>query len=209
MLVRVGGARVFTAPPWGERGAPLNHRKDACLSTSVAPLLSDRVHHYGYVVQDLEQTIGDLATKLGIGPFFIIENVPLEQVRSEGEEAEFSHSSGFAQCGDAPIEIMQIHSTSPALVSAHFSQPRPQIHHVAWAVPSLEEAIARLDRSGFPPWLGAELGDIRFTYHDATPLLGHHIELHDDSPGFRGFFTMIREASEGWDGSDPIRTPAF
>ena len=54
-------------------------------------------------------------------------------------------------------------------------------------------------------WLDAALGDIHFAYHDATRTLGHHVEVHDDSEGFRGFFAMMRDAGEGWDGRDPLR----
>jgi methylmalonyl-CoA/ethylmalonyl-CoA epimerase len=179
------------------------------LSTSAVPSLGEQVHHYGYVVENLERAMDDFITNLGAGPFFVIENVPLEGVQSRGEPAVFAHSSGFAVCGGTPVELMQIHDASPAQVSAGFSQSRPHVHHVAWAVPALEATIDQLDRNGYPSWLRAELGDIRFSYHDASSTLGHHIELHHDGDALRGFFGMIQEASEGWDGSDPVRTPEF
>jgi hypothetical protein len=43
------------------------------------------------------------------------------------------------------------------------------------------------------------------TFHDASAALGHDLEIHFDSPDFRGFFEMVREAAEGWDGSNPLR----
>jgi hypothetical protein len=31
------------------------------------------------------------------------------------------------------------------------------------------------------------------------------IEIHADNEGLRDFFAMVRDAAEGWDGSDPLR----
>jgi hypothetical protein len=36
-------------------------------------------------------------------------------------------------------------------------------------------------------------------------LFGHDIEIHVDNDGLREFFGMVREAAEGWDGSEPLR----
>jgi hypothetical protein len=35
-------------------------------------------HHYAYVVDDVEATVSRLVDQLGAGPFFLIDNVPLE-----------------------------------------------------------------------------------------------------------------------------------
>ena len=45
-------------------------------------------HHCAYVVDDIEATVSRLADQLGAGPFVVIENVPLENVRSRGEPAQ-------------------------------------------------------------------------------------------------------------------------
>lgn len=44
-------------------------------------------HHVAYLVEDIEETVGRLVDQLGAGPFFHIERVPLENVRSRGEPA--------------------------------------------------------------------------------------------------------------------------
>jgi len=50
-------------------------------------------HHSAYVVEDIEATVSRLVDQLGAGPFFLIENVPLENVLSRGEPAKFVHTS--------------------------------------------------------------------------------------------------------------------
>jgi hypothetical protein len=64
-------------------------------------------HHYAYVVEDIEATVNRLVGQLGAGPFFLIESVPLENVLSRGEPAEFVHNSAFGSCGDAAIELIE------------------------------------------------------------------------------------------------------
>jgi len=64
-------------------------------------------HHYAYVVENIEATVERLAEQLGAGPFFLVENVPLENITSRGEPAEFVHHSAFGYCGGGPIELME------------------------------------------------------------------------------------------------------
>ena len=56
-------------------------------------------HHHAYVVEDIEATVNRLVDQLGAGPFFLVERVPLENVLSRGEPAEFVHNSAFGACG--------------------------------------------------------------------------------------------------------------
>jgi methylmalonyl-CoA/ethylmalonyl-CoA epimerase len=164
-------------------------------------------HHYAYVVDDIEATVNRLVDQLGAGPFFLIENVPLENVLSRGEPAEFVHNSALGYCGGGAIELMEALSLAPERVEKGFSGPRPRIHHVAYAVPPTEVADLRssLDERGLTEYLSSQLGEVETTLHDASAPLGHDIEIHVDSEGLRDFFEMVRGGAEGWDGSEPLR----
>ncbi len=164
-------------------------------------------HHYAYVVEDIEATVSRLVDQLGAGPFFLVENVPLENVLSRGEPAELTHNSAFGCCGEGAIELMQTISMAPARVEERFSAPRPGIHHVAYVVPPADAASVResLDQRGLSEYLSAKLGETHNTFHDASETLGHDIEIHDDVQGLRDFFGMVRDGAEGWDGSEPLR----
>src|ERR671924_957939 len=88
-------------------------------------------HHYAYLVEDIEATVNRLVNQLGAGPFFLIENVPLENVLSRGEPAEFVHNSAFGYGGGGAIELIEPVSLAPERVEKGFSAPRPRIQHVA------------------------------------------------------------------------------
>ena len=164
-------------------------------------------HHYAYVVDDIEATVNRLVDQLGAGPFFLVENVPLENVLSRGQPAEFVHDSAFGSCGGGAIELIEAVGLAPKRVEQGFSGPRPGIHHVAYAVPPAEVADLRssLDERGLPQYLSSQLGEVDTTLHDASAVLGHDIEIHVDSDGLRDFFGMVSGAAEGWDGSEPLR----
>ena len=164
-------------------------------------------HHSGYVVGGIAETVERLVEGLGAGPFFLVENVPLENVLSRGEPAELEHNSAFGMCGGAPIELLEIARAAPERVEARWSAPRPRIHHVAYVLPraAAEDLRASLDERGLPEYLSAQLGELDMTLHDASATLGHDIEIHVDNQRLREFFEMIRAAAEGWDGSEPLR----
>jgi catechol 2,3-dioxygenase-like lactoylglutathione lyase family enzyme len=167
-------------------------------------------HHYAYVVEDIEATVERLVEQLGAGPFFLVEDVPLENITSRGEPAEFVHHSAFGYCGGGPIELMQIVSLVPEPVEARFSGPRPGVHHVAWAVPpaEVEDLRRELESRGLPEYLSAQLGEVDTSFHDASGSLGHDVEIQVDSQGLRDFFQMVRDGADGWDGSEPLRPAA-
>jgi methylmalonyl-CoA/ethylmalonyl-CoA epimerase len=164
-------------------------------------------HHYAYVVDDIDATVSRLVDQLGAGPFFLIENVPLENVLSRGEPAEFVHNSAFGYCGRGAVELIEALSLAPERVEKGFSGPRPRIQHVAYAVPPTEVAGLRssFDERGLTEYLSSQLGEVETTLHDASAALGHDIEIHVDSQGLRDFFGMVRGSAEGWDGSKPLR----
>src|SRR6185503_8654113 len=130
---------------------------------------------------------------LGAGPFFLIENVPLENVLSRGEPAEFVHNSAFGYCGGGAIELMQPRSLAPERVQNGFSGPRPRVHHVAYVLPPAEVADVRraLDDRGLTEYLSSQFGGVETTVHDASAVLGHDLEIHGDNEGLHGFFGMV------------------
>lgn len=164
-------------------------------------------HHVAYVVDDIEATVGRLAEGLGAGPFFLIERVPLEDVASRGEPAEFVHDAAFGACGGDLIELIQGARLTPERVEQRFAAPRPRVHHVAYVIAPADVAGVRtaLDERGLPQYLSSWFGGVETTLHDGSAALGHDIEIHEDNDGLHGFFAMVSGAAEGWDGSARLR----
>jgi catechol 2,3-dioxygenase-like lactoylglutathione lyase family enzyme len=172
-----------------------------------------RIHHIAYVVDDIPAAAQKLNEHFGAGPFFAIDVVPVEEVKSRGEDAEFVHASAFGISNGVPVELMVIEKMAPQrAVDGFAGDTFPRLHHIAYAVPAeeVEATRAELEASGLPEYLSAKFGeDVSFSYHDGSASLGHDIELHADSEGLRGFFAMFEEAADGWDGSGDLVRPAF
>lgn len=163
------------------------------------------IHHLGYVVDDLERGIHETASRLGAGPFYVLRDVPLTGTTSAGAPAVFRHSAAFGQWGHLVIELMQVDRCEPARVAEAMEHVAPQLNHVSWAETSASLVSDALTDGGAPEFLRGSLDDISFVFHDARAVLGHNLEVHADTPGFRDFFTVVREGSRGWDGKDPVR----
>lgn len=172
-----------------------------------------KIHHLAYVVEEIPAAAQRLTEQFGAGPFFFIDEVPVEDVTSRGEAAEFVHASAFGICNEVPVELMVIDKMAPEGAAARFAGTSfPRFHHIAYAVPEseVEATRAALEASGLPEYLHAHFGeDVDFTYHDGSASLGHDIELHADSEGLRGFFAMFEGAAAEWDGSTDLVRPAF
>jgi hypothetical protein len=163
-----------------------------------------RIHHVAYAVDDLDAAVLHAVETVGAGPFFAFRNIELTPV-SRGEPALFEHSAAFGQWGSVVLEFMTIDRAGPEHVEAALVSATPTINHIGCVVASLDDESAELETRGFPAFLRAGIGDIEFVMHDARALLGHNLEVHQDSEGFRGFFSQVYEAAVDWDGRDPIR----
>ena len=98
-------------------------------------------------------------------------------------------------------------SLAPERVEKRFSGPLPRVHHVAYVLPPAEVADVRASRDerGVPEYLSSQFGGVETTLHDASATLGHDLEIHVENEGLRGFFAMVKDAAEDWDGSEPLR----
>ena len=166
------------------------------------------IHHYAYIVGELEAAARRLHAQFGAGPFFYIEPVPVTDVTSRGEPAEYLHSVAFGMCNRVPVELMQIDRITPEHAQRRFSgNDLPRLQHVAYVVPETDvDAIrAELEGRGLPEYLRSRLGELDTTLHDAGATFGHDLELHADNDALRGFFGLVRQAADGWDGTDLMR----
>lgn len=162
-----------------------------------------------YHVTDIRRAACDMAARFGAGPFFVNENIRLAWGEHRGVPAHFVHSSAYGQWGGLMVEFFRQEDDSMNSPYRDMFAPGEEgLHHTAMMVPDMEEAFDYFERNGMPVVTRCGLRDahnVDFAFIDAREALGHMIEIYPQSEGVLGFYKLIRDASVGWAGDDPIR----
>ena len=161
-----------------------------------------------YHVTDIRRAARDMAATFGAGPFFLNENITLSWAEHRGEPADFVHSSAFGQWGDVMLEVLQQEDDSTNTPYRDmYAANEEGLHHTAIMVADMDDAIEYFESNGMPlaTRCGIRTRDTEFAFIDARKTLGHMIEIYPESEGLLGFYKMVRDASVGWTGDDPIR----
>jgi catechol 2,3-dioxygenase-like lactoylglutathione lyase family enzyme len=160
--------------------------------------------HVGYSVDSIEQAVDFLAESLGAGPFFLMKDIRIPVLRNAAGPIVWEHSAAFGQCGNINIELQQTDKLEPSNAFGPTYERRNQFNHVAYIVDDLAQERRRLDAMGLELLFEGINGPHESVLYDA-PLLGHTIEVHKDFRLFQEFRAVMKDAADGWDGTDPLR----
>lgn len=167
------------------------------------------VMQLGFVVPDLEASARHWAA-LGAGPFFLLEHISFAECSFRGRPLQIDMSVAVGQWGDVQVELIRQFDDVPSIYTTFDGSRAGGLQHVGVMTDSVSEHLARLAPHGIGPvQQGSTANGIRFAYVDTDRLPGAHpggmIELIERGPAIEGFFDMVRRASVGWDGRDPVR----
>lgn len=156
---------------------------------------------FAYAVDDIRDAAAGWAP-VGVGPFFVRDHIELGETRINGSPATFDHSSAYGWWGEVMFELICQHDSGGEMIV-----PTSGLHHVAHFVDDLESVSSGLIRDGHAEVLRAETsGGMGFAFHDGGAARGHLIEIYEPVRALRAFYDMVRDASIGWTGNDPVRT---
>jgi len=161
------------------------------------------LHHVGYWVDDLDAAMRRWGRDLGVGPFEVIEHVPLDEFvftvdGKHYEDVVFDHAAAFAAWGPVVVELNQVHAIDDRLAAAYGVAPGA-VSHVSWVVPDVAAESARLERLGCRLINTARSGPVTVAWHGGGPLFPHPIEVHrhnDVIAGMHDRLVALRGASE-------------
>lgn len=164
------------------------------------------IRQAGYVVEDIEAAMEYWSRVLGIGPWFYNPRVPIVNYTYHGEPYEVHNSVALANSGPLQMELIQTRNDAPSMYRDFLKAGRTGLQHVAYWTETYDEDLARLLAQGFKPAMSGEVGEKgRFIYFDTEYHPGTVIELSEVAGPKGKLFKLIREASIGWDGTDPVR----
>jgi len=170
------------------------------------------VRQIGFVVRNLDAALHYWTHTLGVGPFFIIRHLPIDQFWYHGALSPPPDITlALASSGDLQVELIHQNDERPSAFLDRLRVAGDGLQHLAaWADKTgYDREVARLKASGVPPahegWISGAGPRFAFFATDETPD-GIQFEIADVAdPSFSSMGETIRAAGVAWDGSDPIR----
>ncbi len=164
------------------------------------------VMQLGFVVRDLDAAMNHWVDKVGIGPFFVLEHVQFAEAYYRGARADVDMSVALAQWGEVQVELIHQFNDAPSIYSSFPARAQGGLQHVGVMTNSVTDDLERLRGAGIEPvqW-GSTANGIRFAYVATDHHPGGMIELIEHGPAIDGFFRMVREAAQDWDGTRAVR----
>jgi hypothetical protein len=164
------------------------------------------IRQAGYVVPDIEKAMRQWSETLGIGPWFYAERVPTQNFRYKGEPSPIHVSVALANSGPLQVELIQQRNDAPSMYRDFLQAGRTGLQHMAYWTERYDEDLARLTAQGLVVGMSGEVGTRgRYAYFETEFHPGTVIELSEVAGPKGILFRMIREASHGWQGQDPVR----
>jgi hypothetical protein len=162
------------------------------------------VRQIGYVVQDFDKALSSWLAA-GVGPWYVLRGLRIRALY-RGEPCEVTLTIGLANTGDLQVEVIRQEDATPSIYTEFLAGGREGFHQLAWWATDFDSAVRDAEAAGWPVvWAGGE-GGVRFAYVEPPAGLASIFEISELTEGVSAFNQLIRDAADGWDGSDPIRT---
>lgn len=163
------------------------------------------VGQLAYLPQDFDAAVKYWTETMGVGPFYLMENVALGDAKYKGVPTGAVFSIAIAYWGDVQIELIRPENSEPSIYTGEYAVT-DSLHHICIFVDSIAEARAACAQAGATILVEGKVGeDGEVIYVDAGQGPGHVIELLQNMTGADAIFQMIKDAAKDWDGSEPLR----
>ena len=158
-----------------------------------------------FLPTDFDATLRHWTQTMGVGPFFLMENIQLGGMRYRGVPTEAMFSIAIGYWGDIQIELIRVENDAPSIYNGEYGV-RDRLHHICIFVKSIAEARNACAEIGAEILVEGKVGDTgEVIYVDAGGGPGHVVELLQPMAGSEDLFAMMRDAARDWDGTEPLR----
>ena len=163
------------------------------------------VMQIAFVPTDFDAALTYWTQVMGVGPFYLIQNIELGDMRYLGEPTDCKFSLALAYWGDVQIELIRPENDAPSIYNGEYAV-RDRLHHVCVLVDDIAEAYAICAEQGAEILVEGKVGaNGRVIYADPGGGPGSVVEVLQSQPSTAELFGMIKQAGIGWDGSEPLR----
>ena len=166
------------------------------------------VTQLAYVPRDIDAALRFWTQSIGAGPFFRNPRAQVEDVTYYGRPSDVEFRTLIGYWGDLQIELVEQLNDAPSIYKDWLDGGFEGLHHVCILVEDMKPARAAGMAAGARSAMEGRIagGQGEFIYFDTGGGPGSMVEIVRPGPALREAFAMMREASRGWDGSDPVRS---
>lgn len=158
-----------------------------------------------WIVPDIETAISNWVRTTGAGPFFIFDDLRLEESTYRGVPADLQPCrAAIGQHGDTQIELIMPLSEGPGIWTDVVELGRRGFHHAGLYCTDYDAERAATLKGGEMAFEGLMMG-ARTCYIDTLGTLGFMTQLITANPIADKVFGEIRRAAVDWNGKEPIR----
>lgn len=161
------------------------------------------VMQIAFVPEDFDAALRHWTEVMGVGPFFLIEHIRLEDSRYLGAPNECVFSIALAYWGDIQIELIRQENDAPSI---YRGRAGPGLHHTCILTDDIAKARRIAEAAGAQVLVDGRVAPDGAVFYAQTPSdAGGIVEVLQPASGMTGLFDMIRAAARDWDGREPLR----
>lgn len=160
----------------------------------------------GYVVRDIEAAMRHWSQVLGVGPWFYVPRLPMQDALYRGIRTSVELSIALANSGDLQLELIQQRNDAPSPFRDFIDAGHEGLQHLAFGTDDLASDLQGLARDGYSVIYQCEVsgrGPLAYLATESHP--GTMVELVQMTPGRRSVYERVAQAARDWNGEDPIR----
>ena len=163
------------------------------------------VMQLAWLPSDFDAALRHWTQVMGVGPFFMMENIKLGDMRYRGAPTDAVFSLALAYWGDVQIELIRPENDAPSIYNGEYAV-RDRLHHVCVLVDDIADAYAACAAQGAQILVEGKVGDSgHVIYADPGGGPGSVVEMLQPQPGTADLFAMIKQAAATWHGTEPLR----
>jgi methylmalonyl-CoA/ethylmalonyl-CoA epimerase len=161
------------------------------------------VMQFAFVPKDFDAAVRHWTETMGVGPFYLLENNLLGEGKYLGQPYHCVFSIAIAYWGDVQIELVRQENDAPSIYNGAEGEA---LHHTCILTDDIKGALKIAQDAGARVLVEGKVGEDGYVYYvDTGGGPGSIVEILQLASGSEGLFAMIKAASVGWDGTEPLR----
>ena len=167
----------------------------------------DGIIQMAYVVEDIQKSMELWASKLKVGPWFLLPHFTGEEPVYRGQPSRADIKLAMSFSGHMNIELLQPNNDAPSVYREHIERRGYGFHHWGVATWNFDQDVARYRAAGHETAFICKVpSGGRVAYMDTVREMGGYTEFIELGGAFEDVFGRFYRASIDWDGKDLVRS---